>query len=343
MLDDTPPDQSRLLDSSFQNLGLALACFGWLIHRQTILSTVGQRRYPDGATLNDPFMYPLKGAVHSIFFKCHLPRGQSIFPLGLHVRKMRSLLHLFLLSSFLALLRAFELPGFLYFFSHENFLDIPFWEEFSDPVDDYRFLLTHDCSDYPYAFGRKRARRSYSPDFCNAVESPTGSAADEGQMNDGGVFGNTDDRTVDPVEQEPRLDEELRLPALSTYSHEKNDECFRLSEGKLPLAVCDLGNSGGSPDYLIGVTPYWNLLYSYPSKKMTDLSLRFPHLLLPAPLPLFLFHLSFAPRSFSFLLFSIHLFSFVFSMYFPSFFCYLPPIISFCVSPLPLSSCVDAS
>jgi hypothetical protein len=341
MLDDTPPDQSRLLDSSFQNLGLALACFGWLIHRQTILSTMGQRRYLDGATLNDPFMYPLNGAVHPIFFKLHLPRGQRIFLSGLRVRKMRSLLHLFLLSSFLALLRAFELPGFFYFFSHESFLDIPFWEEFSDPVDDYRFLLTHDCSDYHYAFGRKRARRNDSPDFCNAVESPTGSAADEGRMNDGGVSGNTDDRTADPVEQEPRLDEELRLPALSTYSHEKNDECFRLSEGKLPLAVCDLGNSGGSPDYLIGVTPYWNLLYSYPSKKMTYLSLRFPHFLPPTPLPS-----SFSPlfcSSFFFSLFSINLFSFVFSMYLPSFFCYLPPIISFCVPLLPLSSSTDSS
>lgn len=170
---------------------------------------------------------------------------------------MRSLLYISLLGSFIALVHAFEASDFSIFLDDEATLDILPWEDISEENPDLSFLLANECSDFSPPFSRKRARRQNPPNFCRAR---TGSTAEGGQTGE-------NDHTDDSNKPETRLDDTLTLPFLAPYFDENNNDCLRLSDGELPLAVCDVNNQGSSPDYFINGRPYWDLLYSYPSKK----------------------------------------------------------------------------
>lgn len=135
------------------------------------------------------------------------------------------------------------------------------WDDTLNENSDSSFLLASDCS---VSFPRKRVRRGDPADFCSA---PTRSTADEGQK--GGNEHSGPGSSDDTVDSSTPLDEIFSIPRLSPYPHERHDDCFRLTNGQLPLAVCDLG--GGS-DYFINGQVYRDLLYSYPGKEMHHFS-----------------------------------------------------------------------
>lgn len=190
---------------------------------------------------------------------------------------MHSSRYLSLLCSFLALSCASQVPDPLFALTDDfakdifsldgSFDEILPWEESFDDTSDPPFLFASDCSDFAPFIGRKRARRGASPGFCNAVESPTGSTAEDAQKGGNGLSGENHNSGIDP---DVRLEDQLTIPKMEIYSNERHDDCFRLTNGKLPLAVCYIGPSGISPDVFIDGRPYWDLLYSYPSKEMPE-------------------------------------------------------------------------
>lgn len=139
---------------------------------------------------------------------------------------------------------------------------LPWDGNFGDISDSSNFFAS-GCSAFPPSINRKRLRRRDSPSFCNADSPPTGSTNRGIQDNGNGHFssGSIDD-TIDP---NIPLGDLFSIPALATYPNEKNDDCFRLSRGKLPLAVCDLG---GGNEYIFEGLGYRDLDFSYPSKEM---------------------------------------------------------------------------
>lgn len=188
---------------------------------------------------------------------------------------MRLFLSLSLLCSLLGLPCALEVPGFQPSLTDDPTEDIfPFEERFddtfalqgtSDDISDSSFLLASDCSAFSPLNGRKRARRGDSPDLCSAEKPLTGSTDEDGQKIKNGILGvGGGDDTIDPNIQ---LDDQLQIPSLATYSNERNDDCFRLTNGELPLAVCDLGG-GADPEYMLNGRVYRDLEFSYPSKEM---------------------------------------------------------------------------
>lgn len=203
---------------------------------------------------------------------------------------MHSIRHLSLLCSFLALSCASQVLD-LPFSLTDNYAEDIFsldgssdeilpWEESFDDTSDPPLLFASGCSDFVSLIGRKRARRGDSPGFCNAPHSSTDSTAEDGQIGGNGLSGESQDSGIDPS---VHSEDQLSIPSLATYDHQKHDDCVRLSNGKLPLAVCDVGPSGASPDYFIDGRPYWDLIYSYPSKEMLRYPSPPPFLSLPAP------------------------------------------------------------
>ena len=194
------------------------------------------------------------------------PDSQTFFLLGY---RMYSLLFLHLLCFFLALSRALGISDFSLFLgddpvedifaNDQSFGDLSSWDgPFDNDVLNPSPLLVSDCSSFS-PLGRKRARRGNSPDICNTVTPLTGSAAG-GEKKSGNENENM-------IGSEIHVEEELKLPSLAPYFNQKHDDCFRLSDGRLPIAVCDLNNSGASPSYMIDGIPYWDLQFSYPSKE----------------------------------------------------------------------------
>lgn len=191
---------------------------------------------------------------------------------------MHSFLFLFSLFSLLALPRALDSLNFPFpstddsindIFSSEPALggSLP-WDGSVDRVSDPSFLLVSDCSAFASAPRRRRARRRRrgSSDVCTPPGNDlTGSAGESGQPGENVPSGNSQENGLDANSQPEDV---LEIPALAPYSNPRHDDCFRLSQGQLPLAVCDLNNSGASPDYFIDGLPYWDLMFSYPSKEL---------------------------------------------------------------------------
>lgn len=174
-----------------------------------------------------------------------------------------------LLCSFLALCPyAFELSDFQlsphdpfedFFPLEEPFDDTLAWDGTFNDISDSLFLLASDCSAFVPSINRKRLRRGDSSGFCSTT---TGSTNHQGQKNGDGQFsGISNEDTIDP---NVPLGDVFAIPAFATYPHERNDDCVRLTNGQLPLAVCDLG--GGQVYYINGLD-YRDLDFSYPSEE----------------------------------------------------------------------------
>lgn len=132
----------------------------------------------------------------------------------------------------------------------DNALD---WDLAFDDGSDSPFLLASDCSAFSSSiFGAKRVRRGDSADFCRGENAPSRSTAGEGGHSD------------DTVDLNGPLDNILSIPSLADYDNEKNDDCFRMSNGQLPLAICEL--AGASSYILPDGQLYYDLLIAYPSK-----------------------------------------------------------------------------
>ena len=216
--------------------------------------------------------FTISMAFHSLFhmfFPC--------FSACLHVCRMRFFFYLPLLCSFLALLPyAFEVSDFQFppptdlfedfFPPEESFDDTLARDGTFDDISDSSFLLASDCSAFAPSINRKRLRREDSSGFCSV---PPGLTNHESQKNENGHFSTiSDDDTIDP---NIPIGDLFAIPALATYPNERNNDCFRLTQGQQPLAVCDLG---GGKEYFLDGKAYRDLDYSYPSKETHY----FPHL-----------------------------------------------------------------
>ena len=198
-----------------------------------------------------PFSFPVRKSLLDVF----------------HVYRMRVFRCNPLLYSFLALLPyALGWSDFQFFSNDDPTEDIfPFeetfddaftWEGNSDDIFDSSFFLDSDCSAYFPSIDGKRIRRGDSSSgFC-----PAGSTADEGQKSGNGDLGtgSSDEISVPNFS----LEDFFSIPALATYHNPRNDDCFRLTNGQLPLAVCHLQ---GSTDYYLDGQLYRDLDYSYPT------------------------------------------------------------------------------
>ena len=152
------------------------------------------------------------------------------------------------------------------FSSVESLDDTLAWGGTFDELSDSSILLASDCSGFSQPIYRKRLRRGDSPSFCNANSPPTGSTdnGDQDHGNEHSSSGSNDDA----IGANTPLGDVFSIPALAPYDHERHYDCFRFTQGRLPLAVCDLSSGIGSGiGYIIDGVGYRDLEYSYPGKE----------------------------------------------------------------------------
>lgn len=178
-----------------------------------------------------------------------------------------------LFSFFTFLSYALEVSNFQFFptddptgdiFPLEEYFDDTFaWDGTFDEISDSPFLLASDCSIFSPSIDRKRIRRGDSSGVCSSSDAPGGSTDHEGQQGENGHSSTgSSDGSIEPNIPLGNL---LSIPALATYHNDRNIDCFRLTQGQLPLAVCGLD---GGREYTLDGQRYRDLDISYPSKAM---------------------------------------------------------------------------